>query len=85
MIVREIPTYDRDNLLSDCGGAAGLLLGLNIATLLGFLGKDNRLVNVFLNPNFLLRLYLRVGPQCGFRLMLSTHTLLCFLRLYWTA
>ena len=39
VIVREIPTYDRDNLLSDCGGAAGLLLGLNIATLLGFLGK----------------------------------------------
>ena len=38
VIVREIPTYDRDNLLSDCGGAAGLLLGLNIATLLGFLG-----------------------------------------------
>ena len=36
---REVQTYDRDNLLSDCGRAAALLLSLNIATLLGFLGE----------------------------------------------
>ena len=54
VIIKETPTYDTgktthsnhrliffisDQFLSDCGGAAGLLLGLNVATIFGFIGK----------------------------------------------
>ena len=79
VIVREIPTYDRDHLLSDCGGAAGLLLGLNIATLLGFLGE----LKLPLQDNFIFRLHLRLDAKRSFRAVLSTYAVLGVFRLHW--
>ena len=36
--------------MSDCGGAAGLLLGLNVATIFGFIGNSSPVRN----PEFFL-------------------------------